>query len=102
LKTKLDNNRDVNSNLKKSNDDLENDKRKYEQLFNETRLQLEELRRNADDYSREIDHSKHQLETTNYEKSNLEKVRMVCVWDFLKTFFFYLFYFLKGTCQSNR
>jgi hypothetical protein len=40
-------------------------------------LQLEEIKRNADDYSREIDHSKHQLETTNYEKSNLEKVRMV-------------------------
>jgi hypothetical protein len=48
-----------------------------EQQLNETRLELEEIRRNADDFSRERDHSKHQLETTSYEKSNLEKVRMV-------------------------
>ena len=85
LKTKLDNNRDINSNLKKTNDELENEKRRLEQQLNETRLQLEEIKRNADDYSREIDHSKHQLETTNYEKSNLEKVRMV----WLRKFKFY-------------
>ncbi len=54
-------------------------------------MQLEEIKRNADDYSREIDHSKHQLETTNYEKSNLEKVRMVSwkllTFELLKTSF---------------
>ena len=77
MKTKLDNTRDNNSSLKKTIDEVEGEKRKLEQQFNETRLQLEEFRRHADDYSRERDHSKHQLETTNYEKSNLEKVRMV-------------------------
>jgi phage shock protein A len=67
----------MNSNFKKQIDELENDKRKLEQCANDLRLQLENMRRSADETTRERDHSKLQLETTNYEKNNLEKVRMV-------------------------
>jgi hypothetical protein len=79
LKTKLDTSHENNSNLKNVIDEIQNDKRRLEQQLNETLLRMEEIKRHADDYSRERDHSKHQLETTNYEKSNLEKVRMALV-----------------------
>lgn len=77
LKTKLDANRETNGMLKKQLDDADNERRKLEQLANDLRLQLENMRRSADETSRERDHSKLQLETTNFEKNNLEKVRQV-------------------------
>lgn len=77
MKTKLEGNRDTNSMLKKQLDDSDNERRKLEQLTNDLRLQLENIRRSVDETSRERDHSKQQLETINYEKTNLEKVRMV-------------------------
>jgi hypothetical protein len=77
MKAKLDNSREVNQALKRQIDDIECDKRKFEQAANDMRLQLENTRRSADETSRERDHSKQQLETTAYEKCNLEKVRMV-------------------------
>jgi hypothetical protein len=40
---------------------------------------VENIKRTADETSRERDHSKQQLETTNYEKSSLEKTRMVMI-----------------------
>jgi rootletin len=79
LKTKLDNCREANQSLKRQIDDLECDNRKYEQCVNDLRLQLENIRRSADETSRERDHSKQHLETVSYEKSNLEKVRMALV-----------------------
>ena len=42
-------------------------------------MQIENIKRTADETSRERDHSKQQLETTNYEKSSLEKTRMALV-----------------------
>lgn len=60
-------------------DESDNDKRKLEQTINDLRLQLENIRRSADETCRERDHSKQQLETTSYEKSNLEKVRLALV-----------------------
>lgn len=77
LRTKLDNARESNSNLKRQLDEADNDKRKLEQITNDLRLQLENIKRSADETVRERDHSKQQLETTNYEKTNLEKVRQV-------------------------
>lgn len=77
MKTKLDANRETNGMLKKQLDDADNERRKLEQLANDLRLQLENMRRSADETSRERDHSKLQLETTNFEKNNLEKVRQV-------------------------
>ena len=74
MKAKLDNSREVNQALKRQIDDIENDRRKFEQAANDLRLQLENVRRCADETSRERDQSKQQLETTAYEKSNLEKV----------------------------
>lgn len=66
--------------LKKQLDEADNEKRKLEQLANDLRLQLENIKRSADETSRERDHSKLQLETTNFEKTNLEKVRLVREW----------------------
>ena len=63
--------------LKKQLDDADNERRKLEQLANDLRMQLENVRRSADETSRERDQSKMQLETSNYEKNNLEKVRQV-------------------------
>ncbi len=77
MKTKLDSSRDLNNNYKKQIDEIENEKRKFEQHANDLRLQLENIKRTVDETSRERDHSKQQLETTNYEKSSLEKTRMV-------------------------
>ena len=79
MKTKLDGARDMNQTFKKNMDELENEKRKFEQYANDLRLQLENIKRSADETSRERDHSKQQLETTNYEKSSLEKTRMALV-----------------------
>ena len=77
LKTKLDNSRDTNMAFKKQLDDADNEKRRLEQMCNDYQLQLENIRRAADETSRERDHSKQQLETTNYQKSTLEKARAV-------------------------
>jgi hypothetical protein len=77
MKAKLDNCRECNQALKRQIDDIDGDKRKFEQAANDLRLQLENMRRSADETSRERDHSKQQLETTAFEKCNLEKVRMV-------------------------
>ena len=84
LKTKLENSRDTNVAFKKQIDDAENEKRRLEQMCNDFQLQLENIRRTADETSRERDHSKQQLETTNYQKSTLEKARAVNL-----SFFFY-------------
>ncbi len=77
MKAKLDNCRECNQALKRQIDDIDGEKRKFEQMANDLRLQLENMRRSADETSRERDHSKQQLETTAFEKCNLEKVRMV-------------------------
>lgn len=77
MKTKLDNCRETNQALKRQIDEVDSEKKKFEQTANDLRLQLEHIKRSADETSRERDHSKQQLETTAYEKSNLEKVRMV-------------------------
>lgn len=79
MKTKLDASRETSCLLKKQLDEADNDRRRLEQLTNDLRMQLENMRRSADETSRERDHSKQQLETTNYEKNNLEKVRMALV-----------------------
>ncbi len=92
LKTKLDNSRETNVAFKKQLDDADNERRKFEQAVGDLRSQLEALRRSLDDTSRERDQSRLQLETTNYEKSNLEKVRAVSV---LISSIFAFFYRLK-------
>ena len=57
--------------------------------MNDLRLQVENIKRSADETSRERDHSKQQLETTNYEKSSLEKTRMVISEKNIKYIYFF-------------
>ena len=94
MKTKLDNSRDTNVGFKKQLDEADNEKRRLEQMCNDYQLQLENIRRTHDETSRERDHSKQQLETTNYQKSTLEKARSVNIHYFSRTnltkFFFIL------------
>jgi hypothetical protein len=79
LKTKLDASRDTNINYKKQIDELDNEKRRLEQTVNDLHLQFENVRRSATETCRERDQSKQQLETSYYEKTNLEKVRQALV-----------------------
>lgn len=55
----------------------EADRRHFEQQATNYKLQIDELRRQFDDTAHERDRSKTALETSNYERTNMEKIRLV-------------------------
>lgn len=55
----------------------ESERRHLDQQAASYKLQIEELRRQFDDTANERDRSKTALETSNYERNNMEKIRIV-------------------------
>lgn len=53
------------------------ERRHLDQQAASQKLQIEELRRQFDDTANERDRSKTALETSNYERNNMEKIRIV-------------------------
>lgn len=53
------------------------DRRQLDQQATSYKLQIEELRRQFDDTAHERDRSKTALESSNYERTNMEKIRLV-------------------------
>jgi hypothetical protein len=57
----------------------EAERRHLDQQATTYKLQIDELRRQFDDTANERDRSKSALETSNYERTNMEKLRIVSV-----------------------
>ena len=55
----------------------EAERRHLDQQATSFKLQIDELRRQFDDTAHERDRSKTALETSNYERTNMEKIRIV-------------------------
>lgn len=55
----------------------EADRRHFEQQATNYKLQIDELRRQFDDTAHERDRSKTALESSHYERTNMEKIRLV-------------------------
>ena len=89
LQTKLANSRDIIQQLKDQLNTSDAERRHFEQQAATYKLQIDELRRQFDDTANERDRSKSALETSNYERSNMEKIRLVN----------FIFFFKK--CNNN-
>jgi hypothetical protein len=61
------------------------ERRHFEQQSTTYKLQIDDLRRQFDDTANDRDRSKSALETSNHERTNMEKLRLV---NYKKTFFF--------------
>jgi len=77
LQTKLSNARDTIQQLKDQLNHSEAERRHLDQQATTYKLQIDELRRQFDDTANERDRSKSALETSNYERTNMEKLRIV-------------------------
>ncbi len=77
LQTKLSTTRDTIQQLKDQLNHNEAERRHLEQQATTYKLQNDELRRQFDDTANERDRSKSALETSNYERTNMEKIRIV-------------------------
>ena len=77
LQTKLSNARDTIQQLKEQLNLSEADRRQLDQQATSYKLQIEELRRQFDDTAHERDRSKTALESSHYERTNMEKIRLV-------------------------
>ena len=77
LQTKLTTARESIQQLKDQLNQSDAERRHLDQEKATYKLQLEELRRQFDDTAHERDRSKTALETSNYERSNMEKIRLV-------------------------
>jgi len=77
LQTKLANSRDTIQQLKEQLNQSDAERRHFEQQATSYKLQIDELRRQFDDTANERDRSKSALETSNYERTNMEKLRLV-------------------------
>lgn len=53
------------------------ERRQLDQKAASYKLQIDELRRQFDDTANERDRSKSALETSNFERTNMEKIRLV-------------------------
>jgi peptidoglycan hydrolase CwlO-like protein len=53
------------------------ERRHFEQQATTYKLQIDDLRRQFDDTANERDRSKNELQTSNYERTNMEKIRLV-------------------------
>lgn len=56
---------------------MENEKRRLEEQLKRALLDLEDRSRTADDLEKERDFLRNQLESTNQEKSSVEKAKLV-------------------------
>jgi vacuolar-type H+-ATPase subunit I/STV1 len=77
LQTKLVNARDNVQQLKDQLNQTDAERRHFEQQATTLKLQNDELRRQCDDTVHERDRSKSALETSNHERTNMEKLRLV-------------------------
>lgn len=77
LQTKLSASRETVQQLKDQLNQSDAERRHFEQQAASYKLQIEELRKQFDDTAHERDRSKTALETSNYERSNMEKMRLV-------------------------
>jgi chromosome segregation ATPase len=77
LQTKLDAARETNQHLKEQLNQSDAERRQLDQQAATYKLQIEELRRQFDDTAHERDRSKSALETSYYERTNMEKLRLV-------------------------
>jgi septal ring factor EnvC (AmiA/AmiB activator) len=77
LQTKLSNSRETIQQLKDQLNQSDAERRHFEQQVTTYKLQIDELRRQFDDTAHERDRSKTALETSNYERTNMEKIRLV-------------------------
>ena len=73
----MNNSRDTVQQLKDQLNQSDADRRHFEQQATTYKLQIDELRRQFDDTAHERDRSKTALETSNYERTNMEKLRLV-------------------------
>ena len=69
--------RDNIQQLKEQLNQSDAERRQLDQQSTSYKLQIDELRRQFDDTANERDRSKSALETSNYERSNMEKIRLV-------------------------
>ncbi|CAF4826729.1 unnamed protein product [Rotaria sp. Silwood1] len=76
LQTKLCSARDTIQQLKDQLNQSEAERRHLDQQATTYKLQIEELRRQFDDTATERDRSKSALETSNHERTNMEKIRI--------------------------
>jgi chromosome segregation ATPase len=77
LQTKLNGARDTIQQLKDQLNQSDAERRHLDQQATTYKLQIDELRRQFDDTATERDRSKSQLESSNYERTNMEKIRIV-------------------------
>jgi predicted nucleic acid-binding Zn-ribbon protein len=77
LQTRLTGARDTNQQLKDQLNNSDAERRHFEQQATSYKLQIDELRRQFDDTANERDRSKSALETSNHERTNMEKLRLV-------------------------
>ncbi len=77
LQTKLTSSREAIQQLKDQLNHSEAERRHLDQQATTYKLQNEELRRQFDDTINERDRSKTALETSHYERTNMEKIRIV-------------------------
>lgn len=94
LQTKLTTARESIQQLKDQLNQSDAERRQLDQEKATYKLQLDELRRQFDDTAHERDRSKTALETSNYERSNMEKIRLVR-WNRSFFFRFVFFFFLN-------
>lgn len=73
----MGNARDTIHQLKEQLNQSDGDRRHFEQQANNYKLQIDELRRQFDDTAHDRDRSKNALETSNHERNNMEKIRLV-------------------------
>ncbi|CAF4135726.1 unnamed protein product, partial [Rotaria sp. Silwood2] len=76
LQTKLNSARDTIQQLKDQLNQSDAERRHLDQQATTYKLQIEELRRQFDDTATERDRSKTALETSNHERTNMEKIRI--------------------------
>jgi chromosome segregation ATPase len=74
---KVHNSRETIQQLKEQLNQSDAERRHLDQQSTTYKLQIDELRRQFDDTSNERDRSKTALETSNYERTNMEKIRLV-------------------------
>ena len=77
LQSKLGNARDTIQQLKEQLNQNEADRRHLDQQSTSYKLQIDELRKQFDDTAHERDRSKNALESSHYERTNMEKIRLV-------------------------
>lgn len=82
LQTKLSSTRDAVQLLKDQLNQSEAERRLFEQQSSSYKAQIEDLRRQFDTTTQERDRSKTALESSNHERSNMEKIRIVSFEDF--------------------